>query len=73
MKHDLVPKHRILSEEEKKKIMEKYNLKLHEFPKILKNDAAIREMEPKVGDLVEITRKSATAGETKYYRVVVLE
>lgn len=73
MKHDRVPKHKILKPEEKKKILEKYNIELHLFPKIRKRDPVIKDMKPKIGDLVEITRKSPTAGETKYYRVVVLE
>jgi DNA-directed RNA polymerase subunit H (RpoH/RPB5) len=30
-----------------------------------------KEMNPKVGDVIEIMRKSQTAGESLYYRVVI--
>ncbi len=73
MTHKLVPEHRILKEEEKQEILKNLNVGVHQFPKILKNDAAIRDMEPKQGDIVEIKRKSRTTGEAKYYRVVVVE
>jgi DNA-directed RNA polymerase subunit H len=73
MTHILVPEHRVLGEEEKREILKKYDIKLHQFPKIFKNDSAIREMNPKVGDLVEIVRDSPTAGKAIYYRVVVVE
>jgi DNA-directed RNA polymerase subunit H (RpoH/RPB5) len=35
------------------------------------NDPAIKHLNPKIGDVVRIRRKSVTAGETEYYRVVV--
>ncbi|RLG17817.1 DNA-directed RNA polymerase subunit H [Nanoarchaeota archaeon] len=73
MKHVLVPSHRILSEKEKEELLKGKNIKLHQLPKILINDPAIKELKPKVGDVVEIIRKSPTSGETKYYRVVVIE
>ena len=73
MKHILVPKHRILKKEEKEEILKKLNVKIGQFPKILKNDSAIRDLNPEKGDLVEITRNSSTTGKTIYYRVVVLE
>jgi DNA-directed RNA polymerase subunit H len=70
-KHQLVPKHVILSEEEKREVLEKYKTSLRQFPRILISDPAIADKNPKVGDLVKIIRKSPTAGETVYYRVVV--
>lgn len=71
-RHVLVPKHILLSDEEKEKIVKKYgDIKL--FPRILITDPAIRHLKPKVGDLIKIVRKSVTAGETVYYRVVVSE
>lgn len=68
---ELVPKHRILSEEEKKKFLEKFKVKLSQLPRIYIDDPAIKEMNPKPGDIVEITRNTPEIGETKYYRVVV--
>jgi len=69
--HILVPKHALLSEKEKKELLEKYNISEVELPKIFKNDAAIKELNTKVGDVIKITRKSQTAGEALFYRVVV--
>ena len=70
-KHQLVPKHIILSEEEKAEVLKKYKTSLRQFPRIMINDPAIVDKNPKIGDLVKIIRKSPTAGETVYYRVVV--
>jgi DNA-directed RNA polymerase subunit H len=41
------------------------------LPRILETDPAIKEMSPKPGDVVKIVRKSETAGESVYYRVVI--
>lgn len=70
-KHELVPKHEILSEEEKTKLLKKYGITIKELPRILASDPAIKSLNPKIGDVVKITRKSKTAGESVYYRVVV--
>lgn len=70
-KHQLVPKHIILSEEEKTELLKKLKINLRQLPRILITDPAIADKNPKVGDVVKIIRKSMTAGETVYYRVVV--
>ncbi|MEM5852816.1 MAG: DNA-directed RNA polymerase subunit H [Candidatus Aenigmatarchaeota archaeon] len=70
-KHQLVPKHIILTEEEKAELLKKYKVSLRQLPKILINDPAIADKNPKVGDVVKIIRKSPVAGESVYYRVVV--
>lgn len=70
-KHKLVPKHRVISEEEKKDLFEKYHITERHLPRISVTDPAILVIGAKVRDVVEITRKSPVAGETKYYRVVV--
>jgi len=72
-KHQLVPKHIILSEEEKAELLKKLKVSLRQLPRILITDPAIADKNPKVGDVVKIIRKSLTAGETVYYRVVVRE
>ncbi len=72
LEHELVPKHRILSEEEKQKLLEKYNISLKNLPKISIKDPVVKLLnDAKVGDVIEITRKSPTAGTTKYYRVII--
>lgn len=69
--HFLVPKHIKLSEREAKKVLEKYKVSLKELPKILKTDPALEELDVKPGDIIKIIRKSETAGEAVYYRVVI--
>ena len=69
--HRLVPKHVILNEKEKEELLKKYNINLHQLPKILLSDAVISAIGGKIGDVVKIMRKSQTAGQSIYYRVVV--
>ena len=45
---------------------------MEDFPRILKRDAALQGISVKYGDMIRITRKSPTAGQTTFYRVVVL-
>ena len=69
-KHEIVPKHEIVTPEEKKELIKKYGpLKL--FPRISVNDPQVKVLKAKPGDLIKITRKSKVAGEYTYYRVVV--
>ncbi len=71
IKHVYIPKHEILSPREAEEVLRKYNAKPYQLPFILINDPAIRHLNPKPGDIVKITRKSPTAGESIYYRYVV--
>lgn len=69
--HVLVPKHEILSEEDKKEVLSEYNATEDQFPFLFSIDPVAREIGAKPGDMVKITRVSDTAGETTYYRFVV--
>ncbi|MBI4155495.1 DNA-directed RNA polymerase subunit H [Candidatus Woesearchaeota archaeon] len=69
--HVYVPKHVLLSEEEVKVLLEKYNISKKQLPSIIVNDPALRKLNPKIGDVVKIIRKSPTAAQGVYYRVVV--
>jgi DNA-directed RNA polymerase subunit H len=69
--HILVPKHEKCSETEKKALLKKYSVTISDLPKISINDAAIVDMNLNTGDVVKITRDSATAGTTIFYRVVI--
>lgn len=69
-KHILTPKHSKLGEREKTQLLEKYHVTSKELPKIQKTDAAIKDLDAKLGDIIKITRKSQTAGESIFYRVV---
>lgn len=71
LKHDLVPHHSVLSKKEAKIILEKYEIKKDQLPKILVTDPVARAIGARVGDIIKIIRKSATAGESIAYRLVV--
>ena len=69
--HNYIPKHEIMTKKDSLEILEKYHCKPTELPLILVNDPAIMRLGVKPGDVIKITRKSATAGESSYYRYVV--
>ena len=69
--HTYVPKHEILEVAEAKNVLEKFHCKPTELPLIFVTDPAIIGLGVKPGDMIKITRKSATAGESLYYRYVV--
>lgn len=70
-KHELVPKHEILSPEERKDTLKKYRTTLKHFPMMLSSDPVARYYGALPGTMMRITRKSPTAGEYILYRVVV--
>ena len=69
-KHTLTPKHAKLSEREIGLLFEKFHITSKELPKVLKTDAAIKELDAKPGDIIKIIRASPTAGQSVFYRVV---
>jgi DNA-directed RNA polymerase subunit H (RpoH/RPB5) len=73
LKHKLVPKHRILSEEETKLFKEKYNVnnEVTELPEISRYDPVALAIGLRPGEICEITRKSKTSLDTKYYRICI--
>lgn len=71
LKHELVPKHKILNEKEREELFKKYGINIKQLPRISGSDPVIKVINGQLGDVIEITRKSLTAGETVYYRVVV--
>ena len=70
-KNELVPKHVLLSETEKQELSNQYKITLRQLPRVLVNDPVIQNLGGKIGDVVKIVRRSSTAGEALYYRVVV--
>jgi DNA-directed RNA polymerase subunit H len=69
--HIYVPKHEVLSREEAEELFRRYNATPEQFPYILSSDPALKGLGAKPGDVIKITRRSGTAGQSVYYRVVV--
>jgi len=69
--HVYVPKHEIMTINEAEDVLKKFNCMPTELPLIFVNDPAIIGLGIKPGDMIRITRKSPTAGESIYYRYVV--
>ena len=69
--HVWVPKHEILTDEQKKELLTQFNATEDQFPYLFLIDPVVREIGAKAGDMVKISRTSDTAGETTYYRYVV--
>jgi DNA-directed RNA polymerase subunit H len=68
---NLVSRHELLNAEERSELMKKLNIKLKQLPRMKRDDAGVDKLEAKRGDVVRIVRKSLSAGEYYYYRVVV--
>ena len=68
-KHELVPKHIILNEDEKAGVLEHYRITDNKLPRISKFDPVAKFIGLKRGDMCKIIRTSYTAGEEIYYRV----
>ena len=68
--HELVPDHRVLDEEDFEDVMEEYNIRKTDLPKIKRTDPALPD-EAEVGDVIEITRDSRTTDQAVVYRLVV--
>jgi DNA-directed RNA polymerase subunit H len=71
IEHELVPKHEILSPAEREKLLNTLKIKPQQLPKILDKDPVAMKLGARPGDIIKITRKSPTAGESTYYRYVV--
>lgn len=71
LNHNSVPMHEIMNKEEIEELLKKYSINKEHLPKILINDPIIIEIGAKVGDIIKIKRKSSTAEESIYYRLVI--
>lgn len=69
--HTLVPKHEIIKKEDVEKVTAQFHCTVFDLPKILDTDPMVLKIGAKPGDVIRITRDSATAGWTYYYRHVV--
>lgn len=60
-----------LSEEEKKELIEKYNISLKQLPMILDSDPALQGLDAKPEDVIKIVRKSRTKKKSEFFRVII--
>jgi len=75
LKHDLVPEHHLLSEEEAQEVLSKLKVTCDQLPKIRKSDAGVKVLENifgpiEEGRVIKIIRKSETAEEFVAYRLI---
>ncbi|PLW80930.1 DNA-directed RNA polymerase subunit H [Candidatus Woesearchaeota archaeon] len=71
--HILVPKHEKISDKEKEKLMDKYNIIVEDLPRISSKDPAISDIEVKEGDIIRVIRSNKTAYQSIFYRRVIDE
>lgn len=71
LSHVLVPKHEIISDEEKKELLKIYKAKDSQLPKILSSDPIARYFGGRKGQVFKITRPSESSGDYIYYRIIV--
>lgn len=69
-KHVLVPKHRIMAQQESQELIKSLRCEKSNLPTILTTDVISRYLGAQSGDVVEIVRNSQTTGTALYYRVV---
>jgi DNA-directed RNA polymerase I, II, and III subunit RPABC1 len=72
-KHELVPKHELITEEEKDTLMKRYNLESEDqLPIIKKTDPVAKYLGLKAGQVCRIIRRSETYGSYINYRLCEL-
>jgi DNA-directed RNA polymerase subunit H len=71
LSHQLVAEHILLSDNEANQVLKKYDIEKEQLPKIKITDPVIMEINAQVGQIVKIVRKSQTAGEAEFYRLII--
>jgi len=69
--HVLVPKHEIITNEERQKVLGEYRVQPFQLPRLKVSDPAAKAIGAKPGDVVKVTRESPSAGRYVSYRYVV--
>ncbi|WP_135305343.1 DNA-directed RNA polymerase subunit H [Haloarcula amylovorans] len=68
--HDLVPDHSVVDEDDLEVVLEEYDIKRTDLPKIKRADPALPE-DAEIGDVIRIERDSRTTDVAVVYRLVV--
>ncbi|WP_134669514.1 DNA-directed RNA polymerase subunit H [Halorussus marinus] len=68
--HNLVPDHSIVDDAELDDVLEEYDIKETDLPKIKRTDPALPD-DAEVGDVIKIVRDSRTTDTATVYRLVV--
>ncbi|MBV0902544.1 DNA-directed RNA polymerase subunit H [Haloarcula salina] len=68
--HDLVPDHSVVDEADLEAVLEEYDIKKTDLPKIKRTDKALPD-DAEVGDVIRIERDSRTTDTAVVYRLVV--
>ncbi len=69
--HDFVPKHEIMKPDEVSQVLAEHHCKISDFPRMFDTDPMCLKIGAKASNVVRICRKSPTAGQAYYYRLVV--
>lgn len=69
--HLMVPDHQIMSADEVKDLLARYNISYEHLPKIYNDDPVMKAIGANTGDVISITRSSQTAGIAESYRLVI--
>ena len=69
--HEMVPEHVLLTPEEGDEVLKGFGIEAPQLPKIHVSDPAAREIGAKVGDIIKVIRKSTTAKQSIFYRLVI--
>ncbi|MDD1759287.1 MAG: DNA-directed RNA polymerase subunit H [Methanothrix sp.] len=69
--HEMVPEHVLLAPEESEEVLKRFGIEAPQLPKIHVNDPAAKEIGAKVGDIIKVIRKSPTARQSIFYRLVI--
>lgn len=70
-KHNMVPKHILLSKNDATKVMNEYKIKKKDMGRIFVDDPMARYLYAQKDDIIQIIRMTVNSGYSTYYRLVV--